>query len=160
MTYLSKLSVGLSLLSVGLFSHATAPLFDDLIDGASSGLLFAEKCCGVELPRTERLIELRKAQNCSAIGGPVGEYELRDEKLFLVKLRACSGTIPLTDLFPGMAGPIEANWLDGQFTAVMDRACWDSKGTNLYKTTIKLSVLKGKVVQKDRSTNDLSDCRK
>lgn len=101
-------------------SYATEPLHDQLTHGTSSGYIFPATCCWLDLPPSEALFALKRAERCSAIGGPVGSYRYQDDKLWLVELRRCSGAIPLNQVFPDLESPALAVWLSGDFTARLD----------------------------------------
>ena len=69
-------------------ASATQPLKDQIVVGALKGHIFPSDCCWVPLPPSEGLRAMKRAEfpGCSAIGGPVGMFELRDRKLWLTGL--------------------------------------------------------------------------
>src|SRR3546814_18528393 len=73
-------------------AYATEPLHDLVTMDGKTGFLFPDKCCWVKLPSSDKLDAAKlEGTQCSAIGGPVGNFELADGKLLLRRLRACDG---------------------------------------------------------------------
>ena len=140
---------------------ATEPLHDILFIDGHDGPFFPEKCCWVDLPRTEKLIAARRQENCSAIGGPVGRFRIADGKVWLVGLRRCGGDMPLKEIFPELGNPAFAKWLNGAFRAEVNHMCLSpfSFGS-LYRTTFRLEIKDGVVTDMQRQENDEADCRK
>ena len=138
---------------------ATEPLHDRLIIGESEGIIFPEKCCWLDLPKSKKLSELNLKQRCSAIGGPVGIFTLADGKLWLTGLRVCGGEISLSEVYPNLSDNIFANWLNGKFNAYMDFLCRNSKSKKIYKTELEFYVEKGVVISKKEISNDERVCK-
>jgi len=138
---------------------ASEPLHDRLIIGESEGIIFPEKCCWLDLPKSKKLRELKFKQRCSAIGGPVGIFTLADGKLWLTGLRVCGGEISLNEVYPDRSSNTFANWLNGKFYAYMDFLCRISKSKKIYKTELELNVEKGVVISKRVISNDESACK-
>lgn len=141
-------------------SQATEPMRDTLQVGERSGRFIPEECCWVDLPRTERLIAARRAQLCSAIGGPVGRFELRGEEVWLAGLRVCGGEMPLDEIYPEMTGPTPATWLNGRFRIDLDFLCrkWGST-MPVFGTTKHFDIEQGKVVRAETETRDDTECQ-
>lgn len=141
-------------------SQATEPMRDILQIGERSGRFIPEECCWVDLPRTERLRAAKRAQACSAIGGPVGQFELRDEEVWLVGLRVCGGEMPLDEIYPEMTGPTPATWLNGRFRVDLDRLCFKWASTMpVFGTTKHFDIKQGKVVRVETETRDATECQ-
>lgn len=138
---------------------ATEPLTDVLIVGNDSGPFWPEKCCWIDLPKTERLVEARRAEECSALGGPVGRFQLEDNKIWLVGLRRCRGDVPLHDIYPELDNPSQATWLNGVLFAKIAPMCITQHGERLYRTTLRLEVKKGVVTHLQREEHAEAACR-
>ena len=102
---------------------ATRPLIDRIIVGDESGEIFPEKCCWLELPRTGGLIAAKRSEACSAIGGPVGRFELVGKQIWLVGLHRCSGDMPLKHVYPEMPDRTPATWLNGRYFVKLSPMC-------------------------------------
>ena len=126
---------------------ATEPLFSLVRIGEHHGAIYPEECCWMDLPRTQKLRELALAQRCSAIGGPVGQFEITDGKVWLTALRTCGGEIPLNEVYPEMSGPVVATWLDGRFGAKLVFQCTINSYQRVYKHSAKIVVEKGIVTE-------------
>jgi len=158
----------LRILVIGLFlgasaiCSATEPLVDLLTVDGQQGPFFPDKCCWVDLPRTERLRAAKMAEMCSAIGGPVGNFRLADGKIWLDGLRRCGGNMPLEEVYPELDQPAFASWLNGMFTAKSGFVCHSRHNGFLeyfYRTTLRLRVENGVVTNLQRQENDLVACR-
>lgn len=148
------------LLLAAAAAQATQPQRDTLQVGDQSGWFQPEECCWVELPRTERLIAAKRAERCSAIGGPVGRFQLWDNHVWLIGLRRCGDArMPLEEIYPEMTGPTPANWLNGRFTAKLDRLCLKEGGVvPVFRTVHQLEIEQGRVVDMQTQTHDGSEC--
>jgi len=161
-------SIFIFALALGSFSicSATEPLHDQLEVGKQSGPFFPDKCCWIDMPKTEKMVEARLAERCSAIGGPVGHFRLEDNKIWLDKLLVCGGDIPLKKIYPELDSPAHAAWLNGVFFAKIEHACVvraDSSISGLkplYRTTLRLEVKDGIITRMQRQENDTSICQK
>jgi hypothetical protein len=156
---LRGIAVFLSGLAVAVPGFATEPLTDHYSDGARSGRIFASACCYVELPDNQRIQAIRKRDflGCTARGGPVGVFRLEDGKLWLTALSRCGGDFPLKEIYPGMAGPVVAQWLSGTFKTVLEPRCW-AAGQTRYAVSQELTVEKGIVTALRETSNDVSAC--
>jgi len=129
------------------------------IDG-QDGQIFPEKCCLIELPKSEGLSAARNIENCSAIGGPVGRFRIADGKIWLVGLFRCAGDIPLEDIYPEMENPAHATWLSGVFYAAINFMCRKPNSFgSLYRTTFRLEIEKGVISNMQRKENDEAACQ-
>lgn len=140
---------------------ATEPLHDQLVYDGSKGYIFpAKKCCWLGLPASEVLTAMRREENCSAIGGPVGVYRYQNDKLWLVGLYKCSGTVPLEKVFPNLKSPAVAEWLSGDYSARLDWICVGENGfSGIFARELSLKVEKGAVVSMSEQRYDKSRCR-
>jgi hypothetical protein len=146
------------ILCVASFGYATEPLSDRLIVGDRTGVLLPSKCCWVELPETERLRDIRRAESCSAIGGPVGQYKYEAGRLWLTELYRCGGPIPLAEVYPELKNPAVAVWLNGTYHAKLDWLCRNSEKGYIYRTELTLIVERGAVTSVNEENFDQSAC--
>ena len=154
-----RLSACLGLLAAPL-AHATQPLRDLLVIDGRNATLAPPECCWVKMPESARLRDMRKAEmtaGCTAIGGPVGTFELRDRQLLLRNLRTCSGDIPLRDVFPDLTAPAPATWLTGTFTAHLGFVCMKD-GRAVPEKEVVMSVVAGNVVDSTETEHARSAC--
>ena len=138
---------------------ATPPLTDTLTIGDERGPIHPEKCCWLELPKTERLITAKRAESCSAIGAPVGRFELVDQKIWLIGLSRCGGDLPLDQIFPEFGDRVQADWLNGVFFAKFTPMCLTKDGKEAYRTVLRLEVDSGLVSNMQRNELDESVCK-
>lgn len=152
--------VGISLLLVGapLLGTATEPLVSPIRIGEHEGIVFPEKPGSMDLPRTPALREARLAQRCSALGGPVGRFEVSDDRIWLVGLYRCGGNFASEEIYPEMRGPVVADWLNGSFKAPLDFQCHALWGPRVYKHTARFEVRDGVVSGLRFEANDDSIC--
>jgi len=139
-------------------------LLDSLIVGEQNGIFFPDKCCWVDLPRTERF--LATVEECPSldIGGIVGNFRLADNKIWLVGLDSCRGDIPLEKIYPELGNPAPATWLNGIFFAKINS---NSKTCNpmtetpipMYLTTLRLKIENGAVIDMQRQENEVPSCQ-
>ena len=139
-------------------STATVPLFDQVTIGNETGNIFPEKCCWVALPQTERLRQARHTENCSAIGGPVGNFLITDGKIWLTGLSRCSGPVPLKNIYPELPEPAVATWLSGKFTAYTGFECFMYGMYATYRTKTTIVVKDGAVVSMTTEHIDTNKC--
>lgn len=106
---------------------ATEPLKDQIVVGKLQGHIFPSECCWVPLPPSEQLRAMKRAEfpGCSAIGGPVGTFELKEGKLWLTGLLKCSGAFDHRQIYPELASPAFADWLSGTFTVLLGACGYD-----------------------------------
>src|SRR3546814_15829672 len=110
------------------------------MDG-KTGFLFPDKCCWVKLPSSDKLDAAKlEGTQCSAIGGPVGNFELADGKLLLRSLRACDGDIPLDQIYGEFHGPVVADWVSGKFFVEIDPMCRSKAGVLLHRESRTLII--------------------
>lgn len=152
--------LGPLLMILAAAAQATQPQTDLIQIGDQSGWFIPEECCWVDLPRTERLQAARRAESCSAIGGPVGRFELRGDQVWLTGLRRCGDEhVPLAVIYPELPDPAPADWLTGRFSARLDRLCTKEGGvTPVFRTVHDLVIENGRVVEMQTETHDGSEC--
>jgi hypothetical protein len=146
------------LLALASSALATEPLLDQLTIRDQRGPIFPEKCCWLGLPESKQLRSARLAERCSAIGGPVGQYKLERNRLWLVGLYACRGGIPLKAIYPALPNPALAEWLSGKFFAMVDWLCRSQSGVPVYRKELQLTVKRGIVVSSKEKLNDDGAC--
>jgi hypothetical protein len=137
---------------------ATRPLMDQIVVGDERGEIVPDKCCWVELPRTPLLVEARLAEQCSAIGGPVGTFALIDNKLWLEGLLRCGGDIPLQQIYPEATGPIMASWLNGNYVLKLTPLCYASGGQDVHRRVLEINVVDGGVTVIKETLADTTAC--
>lgn len=137
---------------------ATEPLHDHVVIEGKAGLLLPETCCWVKLPPSPALSAAKRSQRCSALGGPVGNFRLQDNKLILVSLRTCSGELPLQQFYAGAPKEMAATWLSGKFRVELDPLCTTGAGRMLHATTMQLVVDAGNLVTSQKQTRDGAAC--
>ena len=148
----------LPLFLVSGIASATEPLHDQIEVDGQQGVLLPAKCCWVDLPKTERLLEARKAERCSAIGGPVGRFKYENGKLWLVGLYRCGAPVDLREIYPEFDDNVLAVWLNGEFTAQTGWLCRSRNGRSIYRKTLNLTVIEGRVSAATETNNDESAC--
>lgn len=146
------------ILGIPAVCGATEPLSDTLVVDQHSGPFHPQKCCWVELPRTEKLIAAKRAERCSAIGGPVGRFRLADDKIWLVGLRRCGADMPLSEIYPELANPAVATWLSGVFFVGLDQICVGPQRKRQYRIFLRLEIEKGVVTKMQREERDEAIC--
>ena len=109
-------------------AQATRPLMDVVQHAGLYGEILPEACCWMPLPPSPALVEARLAQQCSALGGPVGRFALEDGQLWLQGLHTCGGEVALSTIYPQMSGPVQADWVSGRFTLDLGPGCLDADG--------------------------------
>jgi len=108
---------------------ATTPLFDSIEIEGQRGALHQKEGGWLPLPYSEELQEFRRAERCTAIGGPRGEYMVQDDKLWLHSLHRCRGKIEIKEVYPGDGQPILATWVTGELIAeVGESLCMSIRG--------------------------------
>ena len=136
-----------SLLWVASTAFATTPLFDRIEVEGQRGNLHQMGRGWLDLPHSEKLQEFRREERCSAIGGPRGEYVVKDGKLWLYRLYRCGGTIELNKVYSQQDQPILATWVTGELVAEVGKSiCMSTKGSFfIYETQIKIQVEEGAI---------------
>ncbi len=148
----------LFLLSAATFpSEATRPLIDTIVVGEESGEILPEECCWVKLPKTESLTAAKLAESCSAIGGPVGRFELIGEQIWLVGLLRCGGEMPLSYVYPDMPARVPATWLNGTYFVNLSPRCFGPMGAEKNRKHLTLRVAAG-VASIQAQRIDESEC--
>lgn len=152
-----------SLLWISSTALATTPLFDRIeLEGRGGNLHHKEKGW-LDLPSSEQLQEFRRAERCSAIGGPRGEYVVKDGKLWLYRLYRCGGTIETKEVYPQQDQPILATWVTGELVAEVGKpVCKSTKGNFfIYDTEITMLVEGGAIKSMQSKSNaGHPDCRR
>lgn len=153
----SRLVLLLILLAVTYPTAATKPLLDTIVVGEESGEIVPEECCWVELPRSESLTAAKRSERCSAIGGPVGRFELIGDELWLVGLLKCGGELPLSYVYPEMPERIPAVWLSGKYFVNLSPRCFGIDGAEKSRKYLTLNIVSG-VVSIESQRIDESEC--
>lgn len=159
MQFRLRFSMASLLLALAPATHATQPLADTLVVGKDRGPIHPQNCCWLELPKTQRLVAAKRSEACTAIGGPVGRFELIGRQIWLVGLHRCSGEVPLEQIYPEMGRRTHAAWLNGVFFAKLHPLCFTSDGQPVYRTVLRLNVESGVATTLQRTELDESACR-
>lgn len=136
----------LLLLLVAGGAQATRPLMDRIVVDGVEGEIIPARCCWMPLPPSTALAEARLAQQCSAIGGPVGRFALVDGRLWLEGLATCGGPLPLQQIYPELGERVLADWLDGEATVSLPPWCADAEGRQVPQRQWRMQLVAGKVV--------------
>lgn len=148
-----------SVFAVPMTALATEPLHDRLTIGSDTGVIFPDKCCWIDLPESERLSEARRVEmGCTAIGGPVGEYRLEGDRLWLLGLRTCGGKLPLQSIYPELPDPAPADWVNGKVHARLGWLCRGADGMFVFRRDLTLQIERGWVVSTEEKTFSKKDC--
>ena len=155
----SRIFVLLIALSAASFPClATRPMIDRITVGGESGEIFPEECCWVELPKSERLTAAKRAESCSAIGGPVGRFELVGERLWLVGLLRCGGEeLPLSHVYPEAPDRVAATWISGTYFVNLSPRCFGAMGATKSRKSMTLRISAG-VATVEAEKVDESEC--
>ncbi|MGI4719156.1 MAG: hypothetical protein ACRYGO_19540 [Janthinobacterium lividum] len=147
-------------MAIALPASATEPLHDQIVVDARQGTIHPEKCCWVELPFSETLRKMKREEflRCSAIGGPVGVFELKDRKIWLNKLSRCGGDVALREIYPDMDSPAFAGWLSGSFKTQLGYLCYVKPEGAVYELEQELKVEHGVVTSLSERRRDRSAC--
>ena len=142
----------LMLLACGTAAQATEPLRDLLEIGGDTVALDAlatpgrRGAGGLDLPPSDLLRDMARAERCSAPGGPRGVYRVDGGRLWLMRLRRCGGDIPLHEVFGGSGEPVMATWISADLVAQRGPVlCSRSQGGDLRQTTLRWRVEEGVV---------------
>lgn len=152
----------LALLCVGpvMPASATPPLLDRFVLGANKGFIFPSECCWMPVPDSMRLLELKvkEGSQCSAMGGPVGVFEQRSERLWLTGFETCGRKIPLDEIYPELEAPALAEWLSGTFKTRVGLPCRALGGHPVLALEQELTVSEGVVTSVTEKYLDHSAC--
>jgi hypothetical protein len=160
-----RYNIGVLLASLGCLASpavATTPLFDWIEVEGQGGNLHQRNKVWLDLPRSERLQEIRRSEWCSAIGGPRGKYRIEDGKLWLYALYRCGGNIELREVYPDQHQSMLATWITGDLVAEVGKPlCRSRKGDfSIYATEISFNVVEGTVTSlQSKSNAGHPDCR-
>lgn len=140
-------------------SMATEPLFDRVEIEGQSGRLHDNVRGWLELPESEQLRSMTRAENCTAIGGPRGKFKVAEGMLLLHGLYRCGGDIELSSVYPSISRPVVAKWVTGKLTAeIGDIVCWTKNGSPVYERLATISVEAGKVIAISMTKPTVEQC--
>lgn len=140
-------------------SLATEPLFDRIEIEGQSGRLHDNARGWLDLPESEQLLSMARAENCTAIGGPRGKFKVADRTLFLYGLYRCSGDVALSVVYPKVSQPVVATWVTGKLTAEVGKVvCRSNAGAPVFERIATLSVEAGKVTSVSFSVPPIEQC--
>lgn len=154
-----NLLVAVLALLLSTVAWATEPLSDLVEIEGERGRLFDRAQGWIDLPRHPRLSEMAIRQQCSAIGGPRGQYRVADGRLWLLSFYTCGGDVPLTDIFEQASGPMLATWVQGELGAQLGEVvCFTAERRPVYARTAVLQVAAGELRSIRVQPADRSQC--
>ncbi len=143
------------------FAGATEPLSDRVEIDGERGRLFDRAQGWVDLPRHPRLSEMAIRQQCSAIGGPRGQYRVADGRLWLLSFYTCGGDVPLGEIFEQASGPMLATWVQGELGAQLGEViCFTAQHQPVFARTAVLQVQAGELRSIHVQPADSAQCAK
>ncbi|MFE8644622.1 hypothetical protein ACFX58_06005 [Sphingomonas sp. NCPPB 2930] len=149
---LAGATFGLLVLLGGPAAQATEPLRDMLEIGGETVPVEAlpppgrRGAGGLDLPPSDLLRDMARAERCSALGGPRGVYRVDGGRLWLMRLRRCGGDFALHEVFGGSGEPVMATWISADLVAQRGPVlCSRSQGGDLRQTTLRWRVEDGVV---------------
>ncbi|MBV1776862.1 hypothetical protein KSF73_14185 [Burkholderiaceae bacterium DAT-1] len=150
---------GISAILLCASALATEPLQDQFESFDLKGTIFSEASLSMPVPQSSILLTRRREDRCSAMGGPVGVFSLRDGALWLVRFRSCgSDEIPLSEIYPDTHDAIKAEWLNGIFTVLAGKQCVEAGGKLRHEKTIKIRIKHGNVENMAVKADDILHC--
>jgi len=143
------------LLTTSVVANATMPLMDYIEYEGSRSAAWPSNGPWLELPRSDKLTELRRSEICSAIGGPRANWHVTDNRLWLTSLYRCSGKVPLESVYEGKGEPIFAQWITGRLNTYRGkRLCSETnRGLGVHEWTITFEIDKGIVTRVVETSN-------
>ncbi|MFO1346049.1 MAG: hypothetical protein U1E85_07110 [Rhodocyclaceae bacterium] len=147
--------VGVVLLTTSVVANATMPLMDFIEYEGSRSEAWPSNGLWLELPKSDRLTELRGGERCSAIGGPRANWHVTDNRLWLSSLYRCSGKVPLESVYGGKDEAIFAEWITGRLNTYRGkRLCSETnRGLGVHEWTITFVIDKGIVTSVVETNN-------
>ncbi|MBK9236290.1 MAG: hypothetical protein IPO19_09675 [Rhodoferax sp.] len=124
-------------------SLATPPLMDQLEYESESTSVSVRSGTWMTLPRSQRVNELRLAEvtRCSAIGGPVGRWRIRENRLWLVGLHTCGEKHSLESVYGISGDAVFADWITADLVTHRGKAlCGDSYIGIVWERDVTLKI--------------------
>jgi hypothetical protein len=134
---------------------ATTPLSDRLEFESETTNMWTASGNWLEVPRSDKLQEMRRAERCSAKGGPKPRWRVSDGKLWLVGFHRCAGDLPLTAIYDDTTAPVLADWVTADLVTNRGPYLCNSGpyGPAVFATTVRLRVEGGVVNDIARLSN-------
>lgn len=134
---------------------ATPPLSDRLEFENETTNMWTAGGNWLEVPRSDKLQEMRRTERCSAQGGPKPRWRVSDGKLWLVGFHRCGGDMPLAAIYDDATEAILADWVTaGLITNRGPYLCNSGPyGPAVFATTIQVTVERGVVKDIARVSN-------
>jgi hypothetical protein len=143
-------AVGIGSLLTVLPTTATEQFSEKItIQGEQQALVSEPLADYLQLPGNfQKFSKLVGLATCTALWrGYLGEWEIREQKLYLIRLRNSdcgrSGSLSLPDIFNGKQSPIFADWYSGELIVPQDGRGVDGE---FYDRYLSIEIRKGKVV--------------
>jgi len=138
---------------------ATEPLFDRVDIEGQSGRLRDNARGWLDLPESEQLRKMARAESCTAIGGPRGTFKVADGALWLTGLHRCGGDVELSSVYPSMSRPVVATWVTGKLTAEFGNVvCWSKAGPPVFQRVANITVEAGKITVMSFNAPQVEHC--
>jgi len=155
----SRLATCYAPVAMGLFltafsAQATTPLTDTLdYDGIRAEVWPSDRAW-IDFPQNETLQELRRAERCTALGGPRARWRIFAHRLWLTGVFTCGANIPLASIYGGTGNPILATWVTGKLLTYKGKQlCYESYGSGIHEKTVSLRVENGVVLEQTEESN-------
>ena len=134
---------------------ATPPLSDHLEFENETTNMWTAAGAWLSVPHSDKLQEMRRAERCSAKGGPKPSWRVADGKLWLVRFHRCSGEVPLEAIYDQITSPVFADWVTADLlTNRGPFLCLSGPyGPTVYATTVTLKIDHGIVKDIKRVSN-------
>ena len=148
--------IAMVLLMTPVVSRATMPLMDYIEYEGRQSEAWPSTGPWLDLPRNDKLTELRRSGYCSAIGGPRANWRVVDNRLWLTSLYRCGGVnIPLESVYGGNGEPILAEWITGRLNTYRGKQlCKETnRGLGVHEITITFEIEKGVVTKVVETSN-------
>ena len=152
MRAVSALLLGLFLLLFAAHAHATAQIAETLVDNGTEHVMFStplESYFDAEHPRPGEILRMGST---ACWRGYHGRWAITDDTLWLVTLNRCHSKdqIPLSEIFPGQAGPVRADWFTGSLRIPQGRqTMYVHMGfASQYESWLYIEIEKGRVVRR------------
>ena len=134
---------------------ATSPLSDRLEFENETTNMWTANGAWLEVSRSDKLQEMRRAEKCSARGGPKPRWRVSDGKLWLVGFHRCIGDLPLVAIYDDATEQILADWVTAELVTNRGPYLCNSGpyGPAVFATTVRLKVEGGVVRDIARVSN-------
>lgn len=137
---------------------ATPPLMDSLEfqSETSSVRVSGEQGLWLPLPHSPKLQEMRRTENCSAVGGPVGTWRIAENRLWLTGLYRCGGDVALSTVYGKSDEPLFAYWVTAELLSNRGTVLCGTPGFGdvVWERKLTIKVEKGLVTLATETSNE------